>query len=408
MGDFFEKYRRFAGGITDAPGVFHDYVARTVVGTALGNRVWIPFGDKEVRPNLWVLLLAPSSLYRKSTAIGIGSGLLEAAHSDALFPAHLSPRGVIFEMTDSKPSGLFVYPEWRARGRSIKLAGCRDDDPQLANLCDMLGFFRRITAWDRLDVRDSAISILCATSLLRFESSLTACDAEDGFLSRFLFVPARAKERTLVVPGEPDEELRAELHDEIRELAQVCGRATLSDDATARFEHWSGVFGEMTAKAKATPLAPFYARIQLTLLKLALIEQAVKEDVEEVSAESIDAGGKLCVDLAQNVKDLFGEGLATTRYERLRRKALALIEAKGTIGRRKLMRRLHVFGREFKTLIEDIVVEEGIVEMIEVESGKRKFWYSTPNRVRETRSDPECAPEGVTLSQGVTRRLVTP
>jgi hypothetical protein len=72
------------------------------------------------------------------------------------------------------------------------------------------------------------------------------------------------------------------------------------------------------------------------------------------------------------------------------------------------MRRLHVFGREFKTLIEDIVVEEGIVEMIEVESGQRKFWYSTPNRAGETPRDPESAPEGVTLSQGVTRRLVTP
>jgi hypothetical protein len=426
MEDFFEKYRRYAGGITDAPAVFHDLVARAVVAAAMGNRTSIRFGGQMIRPNLWVLLLAPPSVCRKTTAIDIGSDLLERANPEAFLPSWFRAED-LEAIVESTPAGLLRFADWRQCVSHLRRDRRSGGGLALSELYDS----------SAAAVCDTAVSILSEACLEGLESPIDDSGAEVVGLSRFLFVPARAGETSLLVPGKPDARLRAELVGRLRRIARtneltpeeaaavwaelaaadearqaaeeaarrgevpptapkapdgeeddVEGGATLSLDAAARFEHWSKVFDELTRKAEGTPVVPFYSRMQVHLLKLALVEEAAKGDSGEVGAESLDAAGNLCVQLAENAKVLFGEELPVRRFQKLRMRVLKALEPTGSMRRYDLLRKVGLSKREFDSVIATLLDEESIVETKEGEGRAARRWYSTPQHIGELSAKP--------------------
>ena len=73
------EYLGYARKLTDAPLSFHLAAGLVALAGAVGSRVSWTGGGKEQWPNLYALLLAPSGLYRKSTSVDLGCGLLERA-----------------------------------------------------------------------------------------------------------------------------------------------------------------------------------------------------------------------------------------------------------------------------------------------------------------------------------------
>src|SRR6187399_1467737 len=55
---------------SDAPRVYQVACAMSTLSTVVSNRIWLPFGGQHIYCNLWILILGPSSFYRKSTCIG--------------------------------------------------------------------------------------------------------------------------------------------------------------------------------------------------------------------------------------------------------------------------------------------------------------------------------------------------
>ena len=58
----------YAGRSTDAPSVYHRHLAVWLIGAALGNRVFVQFGARQVFPNIYGLLLGAPGVTRKTTA----------------------------------------------------------------------------------------------------------------------------------------------------------------------------------------------------------------------------------------------------------------------------------------------------------------------------------------------------
>src|SRR5690606_611404 len=59
------RYLDVFGPTTDAPYQYHVFSAFALMASLLGRRVWVRDGAGKLYPNLFVLLLGPSSLYRK-------------------------------------------------------------------------------------------------------------------------------------------------------------------------------------------------------------------------------------------------------------------------------------------------------------------------------------------------------
>jgi len=71
-------YAEFTEG-TESPGDFHIWTALSILSASIGRNVYLDRGFYKLYPNLYILLVGESALVRKSTAIGIGMGLLRGA-----------------------------------------------------------------------------------------------------------------------------------------------------------------------------------------------------------------------------------------------------------------------------------------------------------------------------------------
>ena len=71
---FLKSYVDYATKQTDTPKLFHLFTGLAIVGASLGNKVFVRAWGKNIYSNLWIVTVAPSGFYRKSTAINLGTG----------------------------------------------------------------------------------------------------------------------------------------------------------------------------------------------------------------------------------------------------------------------------------------------------------------------------------------------
>jgi hypothetical protein len=83
--DDFIEYAEAVSPMT--PKLFLEGIAYSIVSMVIARRLFIPMAYDYIYSNLYVLLLAPTTLYRKTTALTIAKKLIKDAHLDFLLAA---------------------------------------------------------------------------------------------------------------------------------------------------------------------------------------------------------------------------------------------------------------------------------------------------------------------------------
>src|SRR5207244_3269760 len=94
-GTFIDAYVAYAARRTDAPATFHEALALVGLSAVVGRRACLRMTVGNVYPILWVLILASSSIYRKSTSMDLLRDLLGEVDPDLLTPNDFTPQRFI-------------------------------------------------------------------------------------------------------------------------------------------------------------------------------------------------------------------------------------------------------------------------------------------------------------------------
>jgi hypothetical protein len=110
-GRWLTQYQSFASLASPmTPGEFHEILGLTILSAATARRVCLRVSSHSIYPNLYALLVAPSTLFRKTTGLRIAEGTLEAAGLRRLIlPSRLTPESLMTELTGRKPRN---YDDW--------------------------------------------------------------------------------------------------------------------------------------------------------------------------------------------------------------------------------------------------------------------------------------------------------
>lgn len=110
-GAWLRRYLDFASQaapMTDA--AFHLSVGLALLSIAVARRVYLPISVLRLFPNLYQLIVAPSTLYHKTTALRMGETLLKKAGLDILLlPSRMTPESLVNEMGVQRPQ---TYSDW--------------------------------------------------------------------------------------------------------------------------------------------------------------------------------------------------------------------------------------------------------------------------------------------------------
>src|SRR3954464_6142227 len=235
-GGLLQHYAEVYGPTTDAPQQFHTFVCLATIAAAVGRNVWIQDGAQPLFLNLFVLLLAPSSLYRKSTCVGHGTELVRTLEDPApdggrlgriLYPQQFTPESFL-EILQTQPTGLIAIDEFRSF-----LDGMRRDynlgmRELFMTLYDCRSLHRKIRSAE-FRVEQPCVSMLSACATAWFTEATKQGEIRSGFYPRLVMVPAWKKDRYLPRGAAPNRHHLHALMQRLASLREVKGEMHLPD-----------------------------------------------------------------------------------------------------------------------------------------------------------------------------------
>lgn len=115
-GRWLDDYLAFAQTAAPmTPQSFHEAAGLFALSIVLGRRLVLRYSILSFYPNLYLLWIGPSTLYRKSTALRILTGVLRRTSAQlALLAEDLTPEALLLDMSTTIPTTL---PNWTAAER---------------------------------------------------------------------------------------------------------------------------------------------------------------------------------------------------------------------------------------------------------------------------------------------------
>jgi len=312
-GCWVDKYAEFALKASPmTPPLFHRSYALAALSTAVARRVYIKAGDDTIFPNLYMLLVAPSTLYAKTTGLNVTLKLLEMAGlNNFLLPTGVTPQSLISELTHKEPPTFENWhkddkDDWRKeRPFAAQRAWWMDEAASLLDLfkqkntADLLGLIlklygtpAKLTASTmgrgRETVRFPYLSICGPTTPAAMRTHLNNSELwGDGLFARFLFVtpdappvddfysqsletpPALAQHLNTLAFARleiPQENITGEIK------PPPMKQATIPPEVWAKWKAYrTGLFTLLTGKRVPEKLFSLYGRLHTSAMKIAIL-----------------------------------------------------------------------------------------------------------------------------------------
>jgi predicted transcriptional regulator len=208
--DWLERYMTWAGATgNQTPLIFHQAAGLWLLATAVGRRLYgeAPWGIR-VYPNLYLMLVAGTTFYRKSTAYKLAESVARAAIPHMLMPTPGSPERfqealagrlpTNFDKLTKEQKDRFTKAQPFAAQRGLLkdevsgLFGAINKRDYMIGLKDLImelydcpDYFDKDTQTGLNVVENAALSILGVTTPASLGSAISAGDWDNGLLVRF-------------------------------------------------------------------------------------------------------------------------------------------------------------------------------------------------------------------------------
>lgn len=391
--DFIKEFKNWIikGKITDAPDVFLESVAYQILSSYCQRNLYVQWGHKKIYANLWILLIAKSSLYRKSTSIDLVRKFIP---EEFILPNEYSSELLLKEIS-IKQKGIFLIDELLSTMRLWEKDYAISAKSNLVSLFDCETSIRRKTMSYVVEITNPYISIFAGSTPVWIKEAIKEEDLASGFLPRFLLVYYWGhKERNFPLPSEGDKKKLLQIEDFLKRLTEFLNKAKASSLLTGEKKM------EFTTQAKreiqkyftfienlivkeGNGLAPFYTRLLTYVIKLCILnflsndKNWNKKETSEMLGKPLSIHQKEVVRSIKFIEDIrkrtekLLSSLAFSKYQVLRGKILELLEMRERISYSELLRKLKIKTRELKEIL-DTLNDEGSIEIMKDEENPRK------------------------------------
>lgn len=281
---FVERYIKWARSLGDAAAQYHQAGAFICLSSLLAGNVRLPTSFGTVVPNLWFMLLADTTLTRKTTAMDIAMDLLGEIDEDALLATDGSIEGLLTSMSTrpGRPS-VFLRDEFSGL---LEQMSKKDYMAGMAELLTKLydgKMQKRLLRKETVEVREPCLIVFAGGIKTKITHILTHEQVSSGFMPRFIFITAESditKMKPLGPPTTRDLSEREAIKDELVELVKHfrTTQVLTVKDTKAVFEQKRRFEAELTPKAWD----------RYNQLEQSMMESALSTDHPDIMAPTSD------------------------------------------------------------------------------------------------------------------------
>ena len=423
--DFFGPMVKYLQSMTDAPREFL-FVSMFMTAVAvIGNRVSMQVGSQRVKPNLYGVCLAGSTVGRKTTAVsfctrylrmteevlqeeevrfrmpdsGSHEGLMESMREPRLL-RKVEGKGAKrieteeMEVKEVRNSGIACYSEFASFLDNLRKDYNKGMESFILEVYDGNSHTRQLKG-EQSRIENPCLSIFGASTLTQFLQRITENDKHSGFLQRIFYcfvADQRGKLRSLIENRLPDEKMEALIASSLanmfrfaRVIEQNGIKIRLSSEAQEVYQRsFDNEQAELAEIGKsngefAGVLMGYQGRLDMMKFKVAMVYLVV-----ESAGRSVDVSGlqvllitgemmRRAVALTgyfwKTVKNLLMHQFKFTPHEqKMKRVVDILTHQAGSMKRRDL---LHSTGWKSKEFDEVITTgtESGVLVLLEEKQG---------------------------------------
>lgn len=269
MASFVDEYVAYASEFCDAPNAYHYFCALGTLAAVVSRKVSMPFGVKDLHPNLWLLLVGTSG-ERKSSAIAIADYLLSRSEAAPIFPNEFS-REALVEIFQRHGSGVFLISEYSNLMGMMRL---KYNDGVIGFLTDIYDvprdYKRESLGKGQISLQKPCPNIIAGTTPEYMKTS--ADEWFSGWGPRFIVV-AGERRRLIPIPPVPNRDREQRLLNFLHNAKRMPPvNFYLPDPERDAFGGWAQEFDARMRKGHAHAKA-LGSRLYAAALKLAMLLQ---------------------------------------------------------------------------------------------------------------------------------------
>jgi hypothetical protein len=408
---FVERYIKWASSLGDAAPQYHQAGAFVALSSLLAGSVRLPTSYGTVIPNIWFMILADTTLTRKTTAMDIAMDLVTEVDDQVVMATDGSIEGLLTSLA-TRPNRPSVFLRDEFSGLISQMVK-KDYMAGMAELLTKLydgKLQRRILRKETVEVRDPRLIVFGGGIKDRVCGALDIEMVSSGFMPRFVFITAESDLQRVRPVGPPTiasfgqrEAIQEELTDihamhnriqsmQIKNTAVTLEQplttdAVMSDEAWIRFNELEGVLLENGLKAEMPSImTPVADRLAKSILKAALLICASRQkpdDNDTITIELLDIlraikYGEQWYAHALDVMENVGKGTEEKRIDTI---VQNIQRHPGGLPRSMLMQSYHLTARDANHLFETLE-QRGLIRR--QRQGKTEVIYPTITVIKET------------------------
>jgi hypothetical protein len=228
-----EDYIAWGKTVGDAAPQYHEAGAFIILSALLAGRVRLPTSYGVLVPNLWFMILADTTLTRKTTAMDLAMDMITEIDPDSILATDGSIEGLMNSLSTrpGRPS-IFLRDEFSG------LLEMMDKRDYYAGMLEMLTklydgkFQKRILKKEIIEVREPVLILFAGGIKERIYSLLQPNHINSGFVPRFCFITANSDLRRLRPLGPPTDdtiERRNQVLERLRDIFNHYTSATVTE-----------------------------------------------------------------------------------------------------------------------------------------------------------------------------------
>lgn len=369
----------------ESPESFHFWVALTTLSAAVDRRAFVFEAYKEIYPNLYTVLVAPSGACKKGGAIEIGVGLSQDARAARFFANQTTRQGLVRELytnsldKDGNPTNLastyIVAPEWSTFvGRDAVKSGLVG---VLTDLFDCPKYWRYATKESgNFPLHKVSLQMLGATTPQIMQESVPRELVGGGFTSRVCFVYEENAPRKPPVRELTPEEKKArfQLVYDLMTIKQLRGQFRWTEEAQEYYDHW--YLTDETHKTLDAHFGGYVERKPHLILRVAMLHSLAEDNLLILAKPNIEFG----MAMFNLMEAHLGNTFSFLETEEAKKRQLIVDKLKqcgGRLSHSELQRKLHRRMKsldEFKRFLDELIE----VEAIQVQITGKATYYAIP------------------------------
>jgi len=392
---FIDRYRDWGRSVTDAPQQYHTLAAAVILSTIICPYTTLRTSFGEIRPNIWAMILAGTTITRKSTSMDMAKRLLTDSGLDYLMGTDGSPEGILSEMSDRDGKvSLFHRDEitgWIEQMRKDYMSGLLESFTRMYDGMEEM----RVLRSGKIEVKKPRLVILSGGIKDRMQEICTMDHIRSGFLPRFIFISGSTNPDQMRVIGpplpdstgaDPRDAILAEVQDiaaywiqqpstQTITIAGMTKKVTKQPEPrtmTATPDAWTRIqqlqddatrLGEGTTTPNL--YTPILTRLSNSVIKIAMLLSGARKStvVEYIDVVTAIRYSNEWVRTAME----FARGIEVTPdlnpWEKKAIKIVKYIKDNGGASRSEIMRRFHVKSKDIQD-IEQTLVARGNIKIV--------------------------------------------